>query len=180
MPTPSRSKRRNLITQRLAAAGGHQYQAILSRAELLDDLLLRPTEGVEAEHAAEQIVRRRRRHCESVRIQKQAAHCRAPHPPAGELRGTAPVAEATSRATDSQPSALHFGHANHAVFSAESATAERTARRAAARAVQQHCYGDRGVAGQRRTLGGHGSTLPHAPHQGRAIGGGCRSFGAAA
>jgi len=35
---------RNLVTQRFAAAGGHQHQRVATRHHVLDDRLLRPTE----------------------------------------------------------------------------------------------------------------------------------------
>jgi len=43
-------QRRNLIAQRLAAAGRHQHQAVAARSHVGDDVLLRPAEGGVAEH----------------------------------------------------------------------------------------------------------------------------------
>ena len=55
-PHPRTQQGRNLVAQRLAAAGGHQHQRIAAVRHVLDDLLLLPAEGGIAENALQDVV----------------------------------------------------------------------------------------------------------------------------
>ena len=58
---PGPDQRRNLVAQRLAAAGGHQHQGVPARAHMLDDGLLGSSELAVAEHPAQGFESARRR-----------------------------------------------------------------------------------------------------------------------
>ena len=51
-------QRRQLVTQRLAAAGGHQHEGVVARHQPLDDFALQRPELVQAEHLAQRIGQR--------------------------------------------------------------------------------------------------------------------------
>ena len=55
-PHPRTQQGRNLVAQRLAAAGRHQHQRIAAVRHVLDDLLLLPAEGGIAENALQDVV----------------------------------------------------------------------------------------------------------------------------
>ena len=54
-PGPVPDQGRDLVAQRLAAAGGHQHQRVLAADQVIDDLLLAATEGVVAENPAQHL-----------------------------------------------------------------------------------------------------------------------------
>ena len=58
-PVPRPDQRRDLVAQRLAAAGRHQHQRVAAADDVLDDLLLAAAEGVVAEHPAQHLRARR-------------------------------------------------------------------------------------------------------------------------
>ncbi|MNV43215.1 hypothetical protein D3C71_1349220 [compost metagenome] len=66
----------HLVAQRLAAAGGHQYERVIAGGDMFDDRLLRTAEIVVTKDAAEQVVRGAGRHRASL-----PRHAGRPCPP---------------------------------------------------------------------------------------------------
>ena len=75
MPRAGAQQRRDLVAQRLAAAGGHQHQRVAAGDDMVDDLFLRAAEGGVAENVAENVSCRGENvgHCAVSRAESRAA-----------------------------------------------------------------------------------------------------------